>query len=161
MAAGTVQLYNTAYETLFQDATRQWDDATAGNIMWMLADDSYTPADTHATTTNVTNQVITGDAVPINATNLVVTDTPGTAAQTFFQAGCSTGATEVSWGTAVDISARWLICVQPVAAGTFSATTSKLIFYVDLNTATGNLTSTSGEFTINMPSDGWFYISQA
>ena len=159
MAAGTVQLYDTAYETLFQDATRQWDDSTSGSIYWVLATSSYTPSDAHTTTTDVTNKV-GGDGAPIAATDLVITDTPGTANETYFQAGAGGTPGVVSFGTNVTITAQYLIAVQPTSAGSYSGTTDKLIFYVAIDTG-GDVSSTNGEFTINMPTSGWFKISQA
>ena len=163
MAAGEVQLYNSAYATIFQGTAgaidRIWDDnATAGNIMWMLAASGYTPADTHATTTDVTNQVVTGDAVPIDATNLLITQSTAT---TFFEAGANASAGVVSFAAgAATITAKYLICIMPVTASTFSGTTDELIFYVDLNDGGSDLTSTAGDFIINMPASGWFSINQ-
>ena len=163
MAAGAVQLYNSAYDTIFQGTAgtidRVWDDATAGNIMWMLAASGYTPADTHATTTDVTNQVVTGDAVPIDATNLLITQSTAT---TYFEAGANASAGVVSFAAgAATITAKYLICIMPVTASTFSGTTDELIFYVDLNDGGSDLTSTAGDFIINMPTNGWFSINQA
>ena len=163
MAAGEVQLYNSAYATIFQGTAgaidRIWDDnATAGNIMWMLAASGYTPADTHATTTDVTNQVVTGDAVPIDATNLLITQSTAT---TYFEAGANASAGVVSFAAgAATITAKYLICIMPVTASTFSGTTDELIFYVDLNDGGSDLTSTAGDFIINMPTNGWFSINQ-
>ena len=75
MAVQATHLYDSGYEVLFADASDPLD-ATAGTYMWALASSTYTAADTHTTTTNVTGQV-TGDGDPINATNLAITATPG------------------------------------------------------------------------------------
>jgi len=159
MAAGTVQVYDIAYQNLLGDTEHQWDSGNAGQFYWYLATSSYTPADTHETTSDVTNQV-GGDGAPIAATDLVLQDgtTPGTM---FFQAGAGASAGVVSFGDPVDITAKYLICVQPTTVNTPSATTDRLVFYVDLNSGGSDLVSTASEFTINMPSNGWFKMNQA
>lgn len=163
MAAGTVHLYDGAYLNLFREtagtASRAWDDSTAGNIYWYLAGSGYTPADTHSTTTNVTNQV-GGAGAPKAATNLVITKTPGQASETYFQGGANSEPGVVTFTDTGTVTAKWLIATQPTTAGSPSATTDRLIFYVDLNTASASATvsSTAGEFTVNMPTSGWFYV---
>jgi len=155
MAVGTVTKYNSLEKQISDTANRQWNDATAGNIMFMLVSAAYTPAETHSTTADVTTasgvMITAGDGAPLAATTLAIdnTTTPGT---TFF------GSADANFGAAVTITAKFLVAVQPVTAGTFSATTSKLLWYVDLNTATAGstVTSTASDFIVYKPTNGWF-----
>jgi len=152
MAAGQVTKYNQLESVLFDDSGRQWDNATTGSCMFCLADASYTPNVTHINTANVGAALITaGDGAPINVTTPDVDSvtTPGT---TYYDSDSA------NFGAAVTITAKYLICVQPVAAGTFSATTSKLLWYADLNTASSSATvsSAGGQFKIDPPVNGWF-----
>lgn len=156
MAVGAVTKYNGMESVLFSTASRQWDDATAGSLMFCLADATYTPSLTHSTTSDVGAALITaGDGVAIAATGATIdsTTTPGL---TYYDTD------DADWGLAVTITAKYLIAVQPVTAGTFSSTTSKLLFYVDLNTASGAATlSSDPDFKILPPLMGWFSTSQA
>lgn len=171
MAAGTVQLVNGAYDVLFGSAGRNWDTATTGNCYWWLTTGTPTAAD--ATTSDITGLITTAatKGAPIAAAGLEVTVGTGTSVgKTYFQGGYGTGtgtqATKVSWGASTTITAKYLICTQPTTADTPSNTTDKIIFYVALNTSSPNtVTSTNGEFTVNMPSTGnpsggWFYVEQ-
>lgn len=150
MPVGTVTKYNGFEKQISADANRQWDDATAGNIMFCLAGSGYTPAATHTTTSNVTGLITAGDGAPIAATGLAIdnTTTPGS---TYFDSA------DASFGTNVTITAKYLIAVMPVVAGTFSATTSNLLFYVDLDTTSSSSTvsSTSSDFVVYAPINGW------
>lgn len=151
MALGTVTKYNQFEKLIGDTANRQWNDATAGNIMFCLAHAAYTPAATHTTTTDLGANVITaGDGAPIAATALAIDDTttPGT---TYYDSA------DANFGAAVTVSAKWLIAVQPVTANTFSATTSKLLWYVDLNNTSGSTeaSSTASDFIVYAPTGGW------
>jgi hypothetical protein len=151
MALGTVTKYNSLEKTLFDTANRQWNDATAGNIMFCLCGNGYTPAATHDETADLADLITAGDGAPIAATGLAIDNTT-TAGTTYYDADAA------NFGAAVTVSAKWLICVQPVTANTFSATTSKLLFYVDLNTSSGSAeaSSTASDFRIDPPANGWF-----
>jgi hypothetical protein len=153
MAVGTVTKYNQLEKQIFADANRQWDDATAGNIMFCLVGNGYTPAATHTTTADLsTNLISAGDgATRVAATGLAIDDTT-TAGTTYYDSA------DVTWGTSVTITAKYLVCVQPVAANTFDASTSKLLFYVDLDTTSGSATvsSVASTFTVFAPTNGWF-----
>jgi hypothetical protein len=83
MPIGTVTKYNGFEKQIAADANRQWDDATAGNIMFCLATNAYTPAATHSTTADVTGLITAGDGAPINATALAIDNTT-TAGSTYF-----------------------------------------------------------------------------
>lgn len=151
MAVGTVTKYNTLEKTVFGTANRQWDDPTTGNIMFCLCSNAYTPAATHSTTTNLTGLITAGDGSPINAATLSInnTTTPGT---TYYTSAAA------DFGTAVTITAKYLVCVQPLVAATFSATTSVLLWYVDLDTTSGStsVSSTASVFKVVTPANGWF-----
>lgn len=150
MAAGQVVKYNSFEKTLFSTANRQWDDATPGNIMFVLAGAGYTPLATHSTTADLTNVITAGDGAPIPATGLAIdnTTTPGT---TYYTSNSA------NFGAAVSIEAKYLIAIQPVTPGTYSATTGKLLFHVDLNTASSSATviSTASDFVVYAPVNGW------
>lgn len=150
MAIGTVTKYNQFEKQIAADANRQWDDATAGNIMFCLASNAYTPAAAHTTTADVTGLITAGDGAPIAATGLAIDNTT-TAGSTYFDSD------DVSFGTNVTIKAKYLICVQPVTANTFDASTSKLLFYVDLDTTSTSTTvsSVASDFVIYAPTNGW------
>ena len=150
MAVGTVTKYNGFEKQISADANRQWDDATAGNIMFCLVSAAYTPSATHSTTADVTGVITAGDGAPIAATALAIDNTT-TAGSTYYDSA------DANFGTTVTITAKYLIAVMPVTAGTFDAATSKLLFYVDLNTASGSATvsSTASDFLVYAPTNGW------
>lgn len=153
MPVGTVTKYNQLEKQVFADANRQWDDATAGNIMFCLVSSGYTPSATHTTTADLsTNLISTGDgATRVAATGLAI-DNATTAGTTYYDSA------DVTWGAAVTITAKYLVCVQPVTYNTFDDSTSKLLFYVDLDTTSGSssVTATASPFTVITPTNGWF-----
>jgi hypothetical protein len=160
MAVQATHMYDSGYEAMFDNGESP-TDATAGAYHWLLATSSYTPNDTHSTTTDVTNQV-TGDGAAIAATNLEFLASPGAANESFFQAGTTAGgAGVVQFGPNVTITARYLILVKNTTPPTFSATTSELIFFIDLTGSASDLSSSNGDFTITMPTSGWYKVSQA
>lgn len=153
MPVGPVTKYNQLEKQLFDTANRQWNDAATGNIMFCLVSSGYTPAATHTTTADLgANLISAGDgATRVAATGLTVdnTTTPGT---TYYDSN------DVTWGASVTITAKYLVCVQPDTANTFSSTTSRLLFYVDLDTtdATSVAYVSSDEFKVIAPVNGWF-----
>ena len=160
MAVQATQLYNGGYEHMF-DSSQSPTESAAGSYHWLLATQGYVPALTHLTTTSVTNQVGV-DGAPIAATNLLFEATNGTAIESFFEAGTTAGgAGVVQFGPNATITARYLILVKNITAPTFSATTSELIFYIDLTGSASDLSSSNGDFTITMPTNGWYKVSQA
>ena len=122
--------------------------------MFILANSTYTPAATHTTIANVgtagVNYIGSGNGAPIAVSSPTIdsSTTPGTA---MFKSA------DANFGASVTISAKYLICVQPVTAGVIAAT-SKLLWYVDLNNATvsSEAYAAASEFKINMPATGWF-----
>jgi hypothetical protein len=155
MAIHSIEKFDQCIKVLLSSANRDWDDATAGNIMWCLVGAGYTKDLTDTTTADLGANIITsGDGAPINATGLSLDDTstPGTVK---FKSD------NANFGASVTITAKFLVAVMPVTAGTFSATTSKLLLIDDLNTASSSsvVTSSGDEFVVNMPvtapADGW------
>jgi len=149
MAVGTVTKYNQCDKQLFATANRQWDDSTAGNIMFCLCTSSYTPVATHTTTTDLAGTITSGDGAPIAATGLAIDNTT-TAGTTYYDSA------DANFGATVTITAKYLIAVQPVSANTFSATTSKLLWYINLDTGGGSIASVASDFVIIAPTNGWF-----
>jgi hypothetical protein len=151
MSVGTVTKYNSLEKYLFDTGGRQWNDAAAGNIMFCLCGSGYTPAATHETTADLADLISSGDGAPIPATGLAIdnTTTPGT---TYYDSD------DANFGTAVTITAKYMVCVQPVTPGTFSATTGKIIFVIDLNMADSSATvsATGSDFVVYAPANGWF-----
>lgn len=154
MAVGTVTPYNQLETVLFGTSGRQWDDATPGNIMFVLAKYTYTPAVTHATLADVgtagVGYITSGDGAPLSAESLALdaATTPGT---TYYASN------DADFGTSVTITAKYLLAVQPVSAGVI-ASTSKLLWYVDLddNTTSSSITTAATSFNVAMPTNGWF-----
>lgn len=153
MAVGAVTKYNGLESVLFDTANRQWNDSTAGNIMFCLVDNTYTPSAAHSTTSDLGAALITvGDgATRLAATGLSIdsTTTPGTTYYTSANA---------NFGASVTITAKYLVCVQPVTANSFSTSTSKLLWYVDLDTASASssVSSLASAFIVYVPTNGWF-----
>ena len=154
MALGTVTKYNGLEKQITADANRQWDDASAGHIMFCLCSNAYTPAATHSTTADLAGLITTGDGAPLAATALAIDNTT-TAGTTYFDSA------DANFGSAVTITAKYLVAVMPVTAGTFDAATSKLLFYVDLstNSSTASLSTVSNPFVITAPENGWFDLA--
>lgn len=152
MTVGPVVLYNGATDVL-KTSSRQWDDATPGNIMFALVNHTYTPYATHATLANVASYITSGDGAPINATGLVMTT------QSNGYLYCTSD--PANFGSSVTITAKYLIAIQPVTAGA-ATTTSKLIFYVDLDTTSSgnNVSSSAAPFSVVPPVTGWFEVTK-
>lgn len=153
MTIGAVTKYNQKEKVLGGTANRQWDDATAGSCLFILCDENYGFDATHTTAANLTGVITAGDGAPINVANPVIDDTttPGTTAYS---------SDDANFGAAVTISAKWLVCVQPVTAGTY-ATTAKVLTCVDLNTdsASAVLTSSASDFSIPPNASGWWDVT--
>jgi len=154
MAIAPVKKYNNLEKNLFSAVERQWDDLATGSNMFMLATNVYTPDVAHQTTNDVTGKVISGDGIPIAVLSPSI-DSVSVAGTTSFSSAAA------NFGAAVTITAKYLICIQPLVANTFSLTTSKLLWYVDLDdtNATASLSSTASDFIINAPTNGWFSIT--
>jgi hypothetical protein len=151
MAVGAVTKYTHLWDVLLGEANRQWDDATTGNIMFGLVTNGYTPSAAHTTAGDLsTNIITTGDGVPVNAASTAVNVSAG---YTWITSG------DAVFGDPVSITAKYLVCMQPVVAGTY-ASTAKLLWYVDLDDTSGStsITSTASEFTVHTPTNGWIRL---
>jgi len=153
MAISAVTTYNQFEGLMLSTANRQWDDPTAGNIMYILASATYTPSVSDTTAAAIgANVIASGDGAPIAAASLAVdaTTTPGSALLK---------SADAAFGAAVTITAKYLVAVQPVTPGTY-ASTAKLLWYVDLDdTSTAStVSSTTSTFSINQPAAGWVSI---
>jgi len=150
MPLGTVTKYNGMEKQLQADANRQWDDATAGSNMFIIADNTYTPDATHSTTFDLTGVITAGDGAPINVTSPTIDDTttPGT---TYYDSGIA------DFGSTVTVTGKYLICIQPVVAGTFDVATSNLLWVVDLDTTNGTASKVAvgSDFALTPPVNGW------
>ena len=150
MAAGAVKKFNGLESELMEDAERQWDDATAGSMMFILADNTYVFDATHILASELVGVITAGDGAPINLTTPVIDKTtlPGT---TFLQAD------DANFGAAVTITAKFLICVKPVVAGTFDGSSDKLMWCADLDdsSSSASKSSVASDFSLTQPVNGW------
>ena len=148
MATETTQMYNTGYDNLFTDGV-----VGADEFMWVLVDSNYIadPIDTDASDFGGNES-----ASAISATSVDITNTPGTAAESFFQTA------NVQFGPAA-MTYKYLVLVRPAVAGNYVAdTTTKLIFYVDLTGGDSNDETAAGDYvTVNITGNGWFKMVQA
>jgi hypothetical protein len=150
MAVGTIVKYNGFEKNIGADAQRQWDDGSVGNIMFLLATVGYTPSAAHSTVADLgANYISSGDGAPINAGSPTI-DNTSFAGSTYYST------LDANFGATVTITAKYLVAVMPVTAGTM-ASTAKLLFYVDLNTATtgSTVSSTAASFIVFRPTSGW------
>jgi len=153
MAIGAVTKYNQMESVLLASANRQWDDATAGSSMFVLAKNTYTFDATDTTVADLgtagVDWINSGDGAPINLTTPTI-DAATTAGSTYLDSDSA------NFGTTVTITAKFLICVQPVSAGTV-ASTSKLLWCIDLDDSSGTASksSSASDFVINTPTNGW------
>ena len=150
MAIGPVTKFNQLEQVIMSTTGTDWDSVAAGSFMFILVGNLYTPDVTHTVTGDLTDIITAGDGAPINVPTpaIDILSVPGT---TFLSSGSA------NFGTTVTITTKFLICINPLAAATFSATTSKLLWYVDLDDATGTAerSSTNSDFVINTPANGW------
>lgn len=156
MPVAATQMYNGGYEALMQNGM-----SGAGTFMWVLVGNDYVPniADTTALEFGGSEIANPDIGEPINATDVLITRTPGGFDESFFQAGSAAGASIVEFGPGV-MTYRYLCLVRPVTSGTYE-TTAELIFYVDLLSSDSDATTAAGEYvTVNMTSSGWFKMKQ-
>lgn len=154
MAVGQVTKYNQLETILFGTGNRPWNDATVGSCMFMLAKATYTPSKTHLTVADIgtagVDYISAGDGSPIAVSSPTIDKTTNVGESLFKSA-------DANFGASVSCSGKYLVCVQPVTANVF-ASTAKLLWYVDLNTATSasEVQAASAEFKVVMPTLGWF-----
>ena len=150
MPIGSVQKFNQMESVLLSDANRQWDDTAVGSCMFILADNTYTPAAAHTTAAELSGVITAGDGAPINLATPTI-DAATLIGTTFLDSD------PANFGVSVSVTAKYLICVQPATAASFLNTTDKLLWYVDLDTTSSSAskTSTASDFSINTPVNGW------
>jgi len=149
MSIGAVTKFNQLESIILGDADRQWDDAAAGSCMFILADNTYAFDATDTTAADLSGVISAGDGAPINVTTPTIDDAT-TAGSTYIDSD------DADWGTPVTITAKWIICVQPVVAGTY-ASTAKLLWAFDLDNTSGSADRvvTADEFKYLVPVNGW------
>ena len=157
MTVGAVQLYNGTNAFLLQNANHAWDLANSGSgYMFLLARNTYTPADAHATVSQIgtagVDWINTGDGSALAVPTRSVVASAG-AAQ--LQAG------DANFGASVTISAKYLVCVRSANVGAQPAGTDDLIFWVNLRTEDGaEVSSTASDFVVQAPAGNiWWAVN--
>lgn len=151
MAFGALVRYNKFPGISQEDNQYEWADSSAGAYMFGLVGASYTPDAAHITAADLgANLITTGDGSPINVTGRAVVYTS--------DGKCWFNSAAANFGSAVTITAKYIVCMMPVATGVHAGT-SKLCWYMDMNVGAGlTVSSTSSTFVINPPANGWFSI---
>lgn len=124
MPVGNIVRYNQFPRILLEDGNPQWDDPAPGAFMWVLCDNGYTPYVHHVTLPNGTSFIASAPGAPINCTGRIVEASAGSAVLK---------AESANFGL-ITLPAKYLLCVMPVVAGVFYQPTTRLCFYVDLDT---------------------------
>ena len=152
MAAGTFTSYNK--HTLYtQDGTIDLD---TDNITCWLCTSAYTPAATHDSYSDLTNELSHGSYTGGSNGGILLT-TKSVAAISGKQNKFASDAVSLSV-TGTDATFKYAVFGERNA----TAGSAKLIGYVDLNTGGGSITVTAGNtFTLNCPTNGWFYNTGA
>jgi hypothetical protein len=146
MAAGSVVFYNTGIKAAIVDG--DWSvDAKA----LALATSGYTPALTHSTWADVSANEVAGggDYSPKVLANPTDNHSGGVT---------TLDADDVSFGASVTITAKYAVCVL---GDTTLAGTDELVFYVDLNSGGGSVSSSSGPFDVNWNASGIATVAAA
>lgn len=137
MAAGAWVSYDTGKLDFFDE------DFTPDNHYWTLHTSSYTPATTHVTFSQITNECADGDYAKQDATGEATSNSSGT---------ITVDIGDVDFGNTVTITAKYLVLVRGTVAG--SAGTDRVVGYCDLNSGGGSVSSTSGNFDITINASG-------
>ncbi|MDN5937695.1 MAG: hypothetical protein L0H83_03450 [Salinisphaera sp.] len=145
MAVGNAQPYNSSQATLLKN---NWESA---GFYAVLLDNAYTPSDAHDTYSDVSaNECTDTDYDQKDLTSEAITTT---GADTYIDSA------DVSFGANVTISARYFAVLQGDAAT--PAATDELVFYVDLSTGGGNVSSTNATFSVLAPTNGWIKVTHS
>ena len=139
MAAGDAQLYDTGIEVLIGN---DWvNDA----FYAILLDVSYTPSDAHSTYSDVSAAETTDvDYAPVALTGKTKSTVAGEA---------RIDSDDLEFGTNVSISAAYVAVLKGTAAAPVAG--DKLLFYGDLDTGSGNVSSTNSVFAARANANGW------
>lgn len=151
MAVGAAQLYNNALNYLM-DGTAPWESSA---LRAALVTSSYTPADTHDAWSSVSgNEVSAGGGYSTHGEAIA-----SAAVSVDGSFNTVVDSAIVTWGSSTTITAKYFVVVEDADANAALASTDKLIFYVDLSTGGGSVSSSSGTFSLDAHSTlGWFYI---
>ena len=140
MAAGSWTFYNDFKEHLAKADV----DMNGDTFKVLLTTSSYTPAATHSTVSDITNQVTDSDYSQQTLANITVNETGGTV--TF-------DADNISFGSAVSITAKYAVIYDDTHAS------DALMCYVDLDTGGGSVSSTNSTFQITINASGIWTLS--
>lgn len=137
MAAGNFTLYDNAKLLLLNGGLNM---ASAG-ITAVLLGSGYTPSAAHSAWSDVSaNEIADSGYAEQAVSGQTVTLASGTV---------TVDSGDISFGTNVTLTAKYLVLVQGTAGSLTAA--SKLIGYCDLNTGGGTVSSTAGAFSVNTP----------
>ena len=140
MAAGSWVIYNDGKERIINGDI----DLNGDTLKAKLLTSSYTPAATHSTVSDLTNECADSDYSEPTIGGAAVTETGGTV--TF---DCN----DITYGSNVTITAKYAVIYSDTHAS------DGLICYVDLNTSGGSVSSTSGTFTVVINNSGVFTVA--
>jgi hypothetical protein len=137
MAVGNFTFYN-------QGKARVADiDLDAATVAWVLLTDSYTPAATHDDWTDISATECADGDYSEQSVAVTVSESAGTVT-------LGVSGSEVSFGTSVTITAKYLVAVIGTA-GSLTGT-DKLIGYADLSSGGGSVSSASSTFKVTYAS---------
>jgi len=138
MSAGNFTLYDNAKLLLLNGGLNMASDAIAA----VLLTSAYTSSAAHATWADVSADEVAGggDYTQKAVSGQAVSETSGTV---------TADTADISFGSAVTITAKYLVLVKGTAGSITS--TDKLIGYCDLNAGGGSVSSTAGAFSVNTP----------
>lgn len=146
MAAGAVTWFNNGILVGIVEGNFETD-----NHYLLLATSGYTPALTHTTVNDIgANECSDPDYAPQNMTGESTTQAAGTT---------TIDADDVSFGATVTITAKYAICCLGTVAG--KSTADSLLFYVNLDTGGGSVSSSAGPFSVNWNASGVSTVAAA
>lgn len=149
MAAGNFTVYGLAKLAVEQGSINLTTGST--NLFAVLVTSTYTPASTDSTYANISANEAAGTGYTAGGQLLTsVSLTQAAGVVTFTSAAAS-------WPTST-ITARYLVIVRRVAAGT-AASTDPIVGYVDLTGSGTGLSSTAGTFSVTPNASGWFTLT--
>ena len=140
MAAGSWTFYNDFKEHLAKADV----DCNSDTFKCVLTTSSYTPAATHSTISDITNECADSDYSRQTLASVTVTETGGTV--TF-------DSDDISFGSSVSITAKYAVIFDDTHAS------DALMCYVDLDTGGGSVSSTNSTFQITINASGIWTLS--
>ena len=144
MAAGAVTLYNDAMERIFKPTSGY--NLASDTFKALLCTSSYTPSAAHSVLADITNEHgATGGYGRITLTTVTVTETSGSVTM---------DSDDIDFGAAVTLTAKYLVVFDDTHAS------DGLLFYVDLNSGGGSVSSTASSFKITINASGIFVATK-